>query len=191
MSLTRLPDSSHQPNPPTSPAPRKPWRPCLLLALFLFTLFSGKASVAIEIRQGVCPAPRQNVDGRPMLIRENSPCYTAELPSAGWWWIDLPVRVENPTHRFDQRPHLLEAHFEMLLTIDHAGTYRICPGDLSRGATIEPMSTFLPMAREGDPDEIELEVDPLVTEPIVVTLVSCDDPSKEGDPDELKLGMDP
>ncbi len=80
----------------------------------------------------------------------------------------------------------------MLLAVDQAGTYRVCPSDLPSSATVEPLSTFLPFdTKEGDPDEIELEPDPLMGKPTVVTLVPCTVPTKEGDPDEIELEPDP
>ncbi len=79
-----------------------------------------------------------------------------------------------------------------MLVVDRAGTYRVCPQDLPPGATVEPLSTFLPMVtKEGDPDEIELEPDPLAGEPITVELMPCQMPTKEGDPDEIELEPDP
>ena len=160
--------------------------------MLFFTLLTGQASLAVEMQQGTCPAPLSTLGDDPTPGAKSSPCYIAELPGAGWWYIEVAVRVDSPTRRWPKRPHLLEARFELLFAIDHAGTYRVCPSGLPPGATVEPFSAFLPLAtKEGDPDEIELEPDPLTVEPIIVVLMPCDLPSKEGDPDEIELEPDP
>lgn len=192
MNPSRSPDPNIRPCPHAELTTSIHRRLRIALTLLILTLLGGQASVAVEVRQGACPMPWKTLGDDPAPGAETGPCYTAELPGMGYWYIEVAVRVDNPTRRWTKRTHLLEARFELLLAIDQGGAYRLCANDLPPGATVAPISTFMPFdTKEGDPDEIELEPDPLRSEPIIVALVPCRVPTKEGDPDEIELEPDP
>ncbi len=192
MQLILWSHSSIRPRPAAKPAPNNRRRFRVAIALLLLALLGGQASVAVEVRQGACPAPWASLGTDPASDAEEGPCYAAELPGPGWWYVEVTVRVDNRARLLAKRPHLVEARFELLFAVEQAGMYRVCAGELPPGATVTPTSAFLPLAtKEGDPDEIELEPDPLRVEPIVVALVPCAVPTKEGDPDEIELEPDP
>lgn len=196
-----MPHASHASDPSTHPCPQAaptiPQRKrCRIAFILLLTLLTSQASIAVEVQQGTCPARWENLNKTNAPGEETAPCYTADLPGPGWWRIEVMVRVDHPTRGWARRAHLLEARFELLLAIDQAGTYRLCPGMLPVGATVAPVSAFLPFGKEGDPKEIEIDPDlqtaGLKAEPAprIVALVPCGLPSKEGDLDEIEIDSD-
>ena len=188
MTHTRSRSHSHpRSHRPATRAKRRRW--WLSLALAVLTLATGQTSFAVEVRQGTCATADPRLDAMPGTA--TGPCYQATLPGAGYWMVAVEMRVETPFRRRAKGPRLVDVRFEVLVEIDRAGTYRICP-ELPRGTSPALTSAFLPAAeKEGDPLEIELEPDPSVTEVLAVPLLACDPLTKEGDPLEIELEPDP
>ena len=165
----------------------------LIFALLLLGLFTGQVSIAVEVQRGTCPAADKSLNSWPTPDPwSGGRCFTAEVPGAGWWWIEVTVSVGSPNGPSPESPRLLDARFEWLFLVEEAGAYRLCLDDLPAGGRVTVSSVLLSDAQKaGDPDEIEIELDPLGTlaklvdagriVPVAVDLSPCGEPPMIGE----------